>query len=361
MQPNTAAIFNTLNFRLPRHVTVNEVKQSSIWRFSRDGFRKSVEAHCLNGVKQFKKLLNSYIFFHLFFLGLLVAETVAFFVFLTLLFQTSFIAFSLAAILFTGFAYLILLFYFQTKKPGQFLELRNWFMMMCKDGLPKNLHENDYHLSLANAAYRFSTHLNSQEAEETHVSSGHVALNHAIKKFTHLYLKKDLHKMKEILLLVSINEHIQLIKRFPTNLEAHASLANTYIVLSELYSARQERHQREELTRKSKNAMEQAIEEFKIIDHYSPNDPWVLAQLATCYHNLQIYDEEIRLYESILQLCPQDKQVMFRLGILYFQQGHNAQGLAMYEKLKELNFSRAEELIDFYDANIKREYRINTL
>jgi hypothetical protein len=74
-----------------------------------------------------------------------------------------------------------------------------------------------------------------------------------------------------------------------------------------------------------------------------------------------MHKEEITEYETILKLCPEDKQILFRLGILCFQQGENARGLQIYEQLKEMQFSRADELIDFYDANIKQEYFISSL
>lgn len=309
----------------------------------------------MTGVKQFKKIVRSYVFFHLFFLGLLTAEVTAFFFFLTLLFQTSLIAFSLAAILLTGFAYLILLFYFQTKKPEQFLELRNFFMLLCKKALPKNILRSEYHLSLANAAYRFASHLSRSEETVLPLPQKIGSLNHVMRKVTHLCHKNDIKKMKEVLYLVSISEHIQLIKNAPTNLEAHASLANAYVALSRLYKAQGGNQD------KFKTAAEKAIQEFKIMDHYSPNDPWVHAQLASCYHDLKLHKEEIGEYEIILQLCPEDKQILFRLGILCFQQGENARGLQIYEQLKEMQFTRADELIEFYDANIKQEYFISSL
>ena len=162
--------------------------------------------------------------------------------------------------------------------------------------------------------------------------------------------------MKEILLLVSITEHIQLIKETPTDLEAHASLANAYVALSKIYQG-----DSKEMHEKFQAASEKAIQEFKILDHYSPNDPWVQAQLATCYHDLKMFREEILYYENILKLCPEDKQIMFRLGVLYFQQGLNAKGLRTYEELKNMGFSRADELIDYYDANIRQEYSISSL
>jgi len=155
--------------------------------------------------------------------------------------------------------------------------------------------------------------------------------------------------MKEVLLIVSINEHIHLIKDVPTDLEAHASLANTYVTLGHLY-----RNQEKD---KFREAAKKAIQEFKIIDYYSPKDPWVHAQLASCYHDIDMFDEEIREYESILQLCPEDTHILFRLGTLYFQQGESAKGLQIYEKLQSMQCSRADELLEFYDANLKQEYR----
>ena len=176
-----------------------------------------------------------------------------------------------------------------------------------------------------------------------------------MRKIANLCYKNDIKKMKEVLFLVSISEHIQLIKETPTNLEAHASLANAYVALARLYEAQGSPHE------KFKIATQKALQEFKIMDHYSPNDPWVHAQLASCYHDLKLFKEEIHEYEVILKLCPEDKQILFRLGILWFKQGENARGLEIYETLKELHFSKAEELIDFYDSNIKQEYFMGSL
>jgi tetratricopeptide (TPR) repeat protein len=340
-------------------MTLKEIKSESFWPFSYENFQKIVESFCVSGIKQFKKIIRSYIFFHLFFIGFLSLEIILFFLFLTFLCQTSFLAFSLAGIILTGFSYLVLLFYFQTKKPEQFLELRNWFMLLCKKKIPKNLETSEYHLSLANAAYRFASELSLQEAHFYSLPKNIGSLNHLMRTFSTLCLQKDIHKMKEILLLVTINEHLQLIKQTPTDLEAHASLANAYISLSKLYL---HKGQPSKILRdKFTSATQKAIQEFKIMDHYAPNDPWVHAQLASCYHDLHLYKEEIREYEMILFLCPNDKEIMFRLGILYFQQGLNAKGLQIYEALRRLHFSRADELIDFYDANIKQEYYIGIL
>ncbi len=318
--------------------------------FDCDSFRKHVEAHCSSGLKKFKKIIRSYLFFHLFFLGALLGEIIAFSLFFTFLSKSVLLVFCLAGIILTFFAYLVILFYLEIKKPEQFIELRNWFMHLCKQSLPKNLALPEYHLFLANSAYRFASHLMNHEISLSIPPSFHASVQTLMHKFASFSHGKDVHRMKEILLLVSIAEHVQLIKQVPKNLEAHASLANTYIALAKIY-----RSDSKEMGGKCKKALEKAIQEFKVLDYYSPNDPWVQAQLASCYHDLNKRRDEIFHYENILTLCPNDKQILFRLGVLYFQQGLNAKGLSVYEKLKSMNFSRAEELIQYYEITIKQE------
>ena len=216
---------------------VHEIKKKSGWQFHRESFRKHVELHCVNGWRQFRKIVYSHLFFHVFFLTILASETATLLFFLFFWFSSSLIAFSLVTLLLTGFSYLILLFYFQTKKPEQFFQLRNWFMMLCKQGLPAHVDRSEYHLSLANAAYSFASYLGRQK------SSRERAKTHLLwllsEKIATLYHRRDTHKMKELLLLVSINEHIQLIKKSPTHLEAHASLANAYVALAHLYRSQE--------------------------------------------------------------------------------------------------------------------------
>ena len=60
--------------------------------------------------------------------------------------------------------------------------------------------------------------------------------------------------------------------------------------------------------------------------------------------------KEIKEYETILELCPDDEETLCRLGKLYFQQGLNAKGLRMYEQLKQIHPQRAEQLLLSYVA-----------
>ena len=330
-----------------QEMRVNEKKNEAFWKFNYEGFCKNVEGYCLAGLTQFKKIVRSYVFLHLFFIGLFVGEMLLLFVSCAFFFHTSLFALSLAILVLTAFAYLIVFFYAQVKKPEQFFELQKFFMRLCKKGLAKNLINSDYHLSLANAAYRFAARLKKEELQLYFFSPKMSALNQMMKKVANFCHKKDIERMRESLFLTSINEHIQLIKIAPTHLEAHASLANAYVALSRLYQTQ------EGAQEKFKATAKKAIQEYKVINHLCPNDPWVYAQLASCYHDLREYVNEIAAYEKVLRLCPEDKQILFRLGVLCFQQGQTGRALQIYQKLKEMRFSRADELIDFYDVTFK--------
>ena len=91
-----------------------------------------------------------------------------------------------------------------------------------------------------------------------------------------------------------------------------------------------------------------ATEEFKILNEYAPGNVWVHSQLAYSYHDLQMPMEEIREYEIVLKLKPNEANTMMKLGILYFQQGMNAKGLQVYEQLRKVDLKKSKKLIKFY-------------
>jgi tetratricopeptide (TPR) repeat protein len=168
--------------------------------------------------------------------------------------------------------------------------------------------------------------------------------------------------MKELLLTTAVEEHLKVVKCEPTNLEAHAALANAYVTLSSLYADPQKFHDYDEeryipierfsaqMQAKFRATAERAIEEFQILHDYAPEDPWVHIQLAYSYHDLQMPQEEIREYEIVLSLRPHDQDTLFKLGMLYFQQGMNAKGLRVYETLKRSHYKKADSLIKFYGS-----------
>jgi len=187
-----------------------------------------------------------------------------------------------------------------------------------------------------------------------------------LRKFSIFCHWKEVLLMKELLLQEAIQQHVALIKEEPVDLEAHASLAESYMRLALIYQKPAPKtpdedveslfpwispeYLSEEMQKKWRLAYSRAIEEFSIIDSFAPNDPWVHAQLASIYHELGEAKKESEEYEAILRIVPEDKIVLFKLGVLYFQAGHTAQGLRIYQKLKKARDPQAEHLLDFYDA-----------
>jgi len=317
---------------------------------------------------EFKRITRFYALFHVLYLGAFLLELFAFLLFFSFFTKSSLLAFFLAGMLLTGFSYFVLLFYFQAKKPEQFLILRDHYLKICRDSLCFEEGTSAYYLAIANEAYHFASSLELQEYNYYPVPKFLETLEPLMQKFSTWCHWKDVLKMKEMLLFASINQHIQLIKIDPSHIEAHASLATTYHHLSKFYIDPRKQYPElehqwippayfsEEMHEKFKSAAMRAIEEFKILQDYLSNDPWVHVQLASLYHDLEMPAQEIQEYETLLKIVPHDKEVLFRLGILYFQQGHNARALRIYELLKKAKDTKAEELIAFYDAYLPQGY-----
>lgn len=316
----------------------------------------------------FGKEIKSYVYFHLILWFLLITEVSLFLLFFSFLANSSLLSVMLAALFFTGFSYLILRVYLQAQKPEQFFELRQRYIEECKKFLKYQEGIVEHHMSLANACSKLAAALQGKEYHYyPFISRLHSSSKPLAEKFSCWWHWHDVHEMKELLLQYAIEEHIRLVRCEPTSLELHAALANAYVMLSGLYidprkmdGGDEERwipHNDYEtiLRKKFRVTAERAIEEFRILSEYAPNDPWVHAQLAYSYHDLQMPEEEIREYETILKLRPDDKETLFKLGMLYFHQGYNARGLQVYAALKNAQYSRSDDLIQKYGEPAMRK------
>jgi tetratricopeptide (TPR) repeat protein len=311
-------------------------------------------------LKKFNRVITGFVFFNFLFLIIATVEVAFFLSFFASIGESAVLAFTLAIFFLTLFSYFVLRLYFQTKKPEEIHLICEEYLNQCKLALHYQEGIPEHHLALANAAAKLALHMDEKEytyyAPPFFLSS----LGSTMEKFSAFCHWHDFHRLKEILLAYAINEHIKVVKCEPTNLQVHAGLANAYVTLSRLYadpsksSATDEEKwlPPERISQKMRTRFrvtaERAIEEFKILNDYAPEDPWVHMQLAFSYHDLQMPEQEIQEYETILKLRPTDRETLFKLGILYFQQGKNAEGLRIYEKLKESNYKKAESLIKFY-------------
>ncbi|MBS0624732.1 MAG: hypothetical protein JSS32_01625 [Verrucomicrobia bacterium] len=312
-------------------------------------------------IRDFRRITKNFVAFNLGFVGLILTELTLFFIFLPFLSQSYILAFALGGFFLTCFSYLVLLFYFQAKKPEQLSLLRDRFISSCKQviGLPSGTPQ--YHLSIAAALLKLSSYLQDFEWHFYQIPKWLNPLSRILTRFFAYCHWNDVFKMKQHLLYSAIEEHLEQIRMTPTDLEVHASLANTYVALSQIYLEPKmagSTHPRLNAYRKEKALFEDkfrtaarlAMEEFQILNHYAPNDPWVHEQLAVGYRDLQLPQEEIREVETLLKLRPLDRDTLFRLGSLYFEQGQNAKGLQVYEELKRAHYKRAENLISTYGS-----------
>ncbi len=320
-------------------------------------FEKKVSGYANELLIEFKKITRFYVLFHLFFAVLASAFLFSFVVFFSFWIHSAGIAFLIASFLLAGFSYFVLFSYFQTKKPQQLHELCQLFLASCQESL-----RGEDHLSVAHAIYRTVRSLEQMEGEYYSLTFAGETFNTLLKKFSIYCHWRDVLRMKELLLFEAITEHLQLVRKEPTDLEAHAALAEGYLRLASLYKEPEEKDGSPELPwippdygselmlQKLRITCERAIEEFKIIEANVPQDPWVHAQLASVYHDLGEAEREIAEYETMLRISPQDRTVMFYLGALYFQEGRTAQGLQMYERLHKLQDEKAAALLSYYGA-----------
>ncbi len=317
------------------------------------------------------RIIFRHVLFNLFFVTLCAAEIVLLFLFFTILAQSLILAFGLAVVFFTFFAYFTLRIYFQTKKPEQLRSIKNRYVEACKNLLQRQndeKKEEELYTALANAYCKFANKLHAREYNYYRPLSWLSFLTPWTERLSCWLHWADIHLLKEQLLKEAVKEHVKLVKAQPISLQAHASLANAYVMLSGLYidPRKMEGYDDERwipankyndtFDDKFKETAENAIEEFKILEEFAPDDPWVHSQLAYSYHDMQMPLEEILEYETIQRLLPNDKDNLYKLGTLYFQQGMNAKGLRVYEELKKHHYERIDSLIKNYGCHKNRPF-----
>lgn len=337
-------------------------EQSEYLYFNKHAYTEQIQRLSQPALRRFGRIVKSYAFFNFLFLAIGLVELILLAFFFTFLIRSSFLAISLATLFLTCFSYFVLRLYFQAKKPEQLVALRDRYIDACKELLNYQEGIVEHHLALSNAACKLAAYFNEKEYSFYNPPRQLEFIGPPMQKLSCWWHWEDVLLIKELLLTFAIEEHIKLVKCEPTNLEAHAALANAYVMLSSLYvdprtsEALDNDHwippgrYTEEMYHQYRVIAERAIEEFKILNDYAPNDPWVHAQLAYSYHDLQMPEEEIQEYESMLRLRPDDRETLFKLGMRYFQQGHNAKGLQVYEELKKSHYKKAEDLIRFYGS-----------
>ena len=343
-------------------MTLSPIEDDSFFRFDKYFYHEQVNQLCAPALRRFNNVIRSYAFFNIAAVALLAIMAVVILLLVTFVPGSSLLAITLALVFLTAFSYLIVRLYLQSKKPELFLDVCEKYIQRCKGLIEYQEGVPEHHMAMASAMCKFAANLHDNEYIYYAPPAFAQSLAPLMEKFSCWMHWKDVFEMKELLLKASIDEHIKLVRCEPSDIEAHAALANAYVMLCGLYADPRKSEAfdedrwispqayDEERQRKFEVAASCAIEEFQILRDYAPNDPWIHAQLAYSYHDLHMPEEEIREYEMIIRLRPDDKEALFKLGMLYFQQGRNAKGLRVYEELRRSHYQKAEHLIRFYGS-----------
>ncbi len=335
--------------------------------FNTAAFQDRIDTLSEPFVNSFARINRNYVFFHTFFILALSIGLIFFGLTFSHSMQSTAMAFWLAGIFVTVFTYLVLLFYLQGRRPEKLMQLRDEYLDATQECIPFDPGTLEYHCCITEAIVHLIGQLRIPPVENSFILASET-FSYLVEKFRIWTRWKDLLKLKEMLLLSSIQEHIRLIKKHPADLEAHSSLASNYIALATLYQDPKKltlndnlcwtppEYESEEMQKKFEMALERALEEYHIMDEYAPSDPWVHAQRATLYKELDRAEEEQCEYEQILEFEPENTETLLRLGKLYFRKGENAKGLKIYDQLQHLDTEKSQEILAHYDAYSVEEY-----
>lgn len=323
---------------------------SEVYRFNQVFFQKKANKNYSQTTKQLKKIIKSFFIFNISFFSLFLVEIILFALLFSVFSSSVILALVLASMFLTSFTYLVLLFYFQSKKTEQLTNLKDHFIKVCKRALSIPIGSAEHHLTIALAALKLTDNLNENELLKLPKIVFKI-----FKKLESFLIKEDVFKFKESLLIAAILEHLNQLKITPTDLEVHTSLTNIYTSLFSLYKDAKNKiffskNQKEHLEQKYLSCIKIAIEEFRVLNDYAPNDPWIHLQLAKNYNRLDLKIDELKEYETIYKLCPKDNNILFKLGCLYFATKSNSKGLRVYEELKMRAFKDTDKLLDLYEV-----------
>ena len=311
-----------------------------------------------SALRQFAKTIRSYIYFNIASIIIILMETITFLVFVAFFKASVGVTLALALVFLTFFSYNVINIYLQNKKTEQYDNILYDFLKECQQAL--NLQEVliEDNIVLVNNIIHLAEKLEKCTPYYYTPPKKLSFLKNFLENFSIYFHWSDVNNMREKLLNFASRKYIEIIKDEPTNLELHAVLANIYVMESTIH---RKDHPLKIWKNKSKSSLQNkkfsksskyAIEEFKILCEYAPQDPWVRAQLAYGYNDLGMYKKQMTELEIILDMVPNDVDTMFQLGSLYFQQGLNAKGLQIYENMLKLDYDRACKLIRHYGTNI---------
>ena len=216
-------------------MTTSTLEEESYLPFDSIFFNDQIDRITEISLPLFKRKTKLYVLFNLLFICLFCLEVVFFSVYINMLVESSLLALSLALVFLTFFSYFSLKLFLQNKKPQQLQQIRDNYIEQCRELIGFRDDIPEHHVAIANACLKFSSSLNGHEHYYYTLPGWLDFMGSTIEWFSGYWHWWDVYQMRELMLQAAIHEHIELVKLEPTDLVVHASLANAYVSLSNLY------------------------------------------------------------------------------------------------------------------------------
>lgn len=289
-------------------------------------------------IAQYHRLIKNYRLTQLLFILALCTEGLLLIFFFPLLFKSAFFAITLAAFLVTLFSFITLRNYQNSEKEAAFKDLAHKYI--------RGLHSLSNSTSLA--AQKNLAAEGCLELSESELLIPAIRFLWIPEKIKNLFLRllplqqdKQLKDFKIVLIKQAMEELSGLIRISPCQIAPHASLVKVTRLLGSVYAEAG-----------YKNAfistVKRAAEELKILADLSPQESSIFLELALCYQDLGEKELELNSLEQGRAVEPDNKEILFRLGQLYFLQNEAAKGFKIYELLKSHDAAKSDLLMSYY-------------
>lgn len=153
---------------------------------------------------------------------------------------------------------------------------------------------------------------------------------------------------------------IEIIQKAPLDLNVHTRLSQLYLKRAQLIQKAADQKESFgislfgwgalDLDEMYTQSLRHAIQELMIVESVDPTSLWVHAQMIECYGALGEEEMQIEKAAHVLKLGESSSTALLSIGQLYFRKGLHKEGLSIYEKLLQIDPSKAEELIKEYST-----------
>ncbi|CAM0117932.1 tetratricopeptide repeat protein [Rhabdochlamydiaceae symbiont of Dictyostelium giganteum] len=303
-------------------------------------------------------LIRRYMLFHTVFIALITLQLLSLLFLIPLMAKNIAAAAMIAMTFLTTFTYLVLRFYFQSRKIDELILIKETFIKSAQ-GLSLNLSpDSPWSLDKLGPIYHLIHSLHYKLSPSSLIPVWVQMVIPGMKPLAHWCLWEDSQWMKETLHQYAILTMLEWVKLYPLDLELHKTLATAYMACYAIYQlpltdtqllpliARQ--YALPEMKSRFEKIALLAREELKVLLHHESQDEWALHQMAKIYHDLGWKEEEKKVYETLLSLEKKEAHTLYSLGLLCFELGDMAQGLYLYHELQKMHDPKADELIMHY-------------